>query len=544
MTDAPTPSTEPSGSRRPALTAADPPRASRLRPALGAVVARTALSAVVALFVGGAAPWAAHAQVARNPVELSLERLVELGLRDSYRVRQLQLDIERTRSLLRAEQAGLKSRVELEIAAPEFEVLSEEKWNSDLQRNELISENTQRWEVDLSIRQPVILFGFPTNGYLSLNNRIYRYRQIGDEDDISYYNRYFIGYNQPLFQPNRMKNELEEAEMDLERSELEYTSDVVGIVDDLAEDYYELFEDAYERKIFAAEVADLEAAMAAAQERVAADPTSAIELDQLRVELANAREEMQRASSSFRLNAASIKQRLRLAPADSIVLDPVLRVTPANVDSARAVELATTLAPRLRQLALSRREDEIRLEETRGNDSFRMNVGLTYGREMQDPRFQHLWTEPSNSYTLNVSGYIPLWDWGERKHRIQAQRYSLEQTDLQIEEARSSIQTDVANEIRNLQEFEQRALNMQENLQFAEQITTTTIDRYRAGEVDLVGLLQTIDREAATARNFLDAYLGYQNTLLRLQQLTYYDFQGDMPLMDRFRIEPYSPDAP
>jgi outer membrane protein TolC len=340
-----------------------------------------------------------------------------------------------------------------------------------------------------------------------------------------------------------MRNDLEEAEMDLERSELEYTSDVVGIIDDLAEDYYELLEAAYERVIAAAEVADLEAATAAAQARVAVDSTRAIELDQLRVELANARETWQQAGSSFRLNATGIKQRLRLPAEDSIVLDPVLRLEPANIDSARAVELATTLAPRLRQLALNRRESEIELEETRGSDSFRMNVGITYGREMQDPRFQHLWSEPSNSYTLNVSGYIPLWDWGERKHRIQAQRYSLERTDLAIEEARTSIQTEVASEIRNIQEYEQRALNMQENLGFAEQVTATTIQRYRAGEVDLVGVLQTIDREATTARNFLDAYLGFQNALVRLQQLTYYDFQRDMPLIDRFRIEASPPDG-
>jgi outer membrane protein TolC len=160
---------------------------------------------------------------------------------------------------------------------------------------------------------------------------------------------------------------------------------------------------------------------------------------------------------------------------------------------------------------------------------------------MQDPRFEHLWSEPRNSYTINVSGYIPIWDWGERRHRIQAERYSLDQTDLEIEEARTSIETSVANEVRNLEEYEQRALNMQENLTFAEQITATTIERYRSGEVDLVGLLQTIDRESATARNFLDAYLGFQNALQRLQRLTYYDFERNMPLLDRFRIDPSVP---
>jgi outer membrane protein TolC len=491
------------------------------------------------LVVATALPLAA--QEARQTLDLTLERMVELGLRDSYRVRQLQLDIESTRSLLRAELAGLKSRVELDIAAPEFEAISDYQYNFDLQRNELVHENTRRWELDLSVRQPVILFGFPTNGFLSLNNRIYRYRQLGDEEDVSYYNRYFVGYNQPLFQPNRMRNDLEEARLDLERSELEYQGDVVEIVNDLAEDYYDLLESAYERVIAASQVEKLEQASTAARDRIAADSTRSIELDQLQVALANAREDWQQARSSFRLQSANIKQRLRLGATDSISLEPVLRVVPVDVDIARATELATTLAPRLRQLAIERRENEIELEETRGNDSFRMDVGVTYGREMQDPRFEHLWSEPRNSYTINVSGYIPIWDWGERRHRIQAERYSLDQTDLEIEEARTSIETSVANEVRNLEEYEQRALNMQENLTFAEQITATTIERYRSGEVDLVGLLQTIDRESATARNFLDAYLGFQNALQRLQRLTYYDFERNMPLLDRFRIDPSVP---
>jgi outer membrane protein TolC len=497
----------------------------------GARVLGALLSALAALPASG--------QEARQAVPLTLERLVELGLRDSYRVRQLQLDIERTRSNLRAEQAGLKSSVALEFATPEFEAITDYKWNSTLQRNELVHENTRRWELDLSIRQPVILFGFPTNGHLSLNNRIYRYSQLGEDDrDVRFYNRYFVGYNQPLFQPNGMKNDLEEAQLDLERAELDYQDDVIGIVDDLAEDYYELFESAYEQVITAANVANLEVAESAARELAASQPGRSIEVDQVQVELANARESRQQAASSFRLQAASLRQRLRLAPTDSITIDPVLRVEPIAVDAARAVQLAMSLAPRLRQLAIERRESEIELDQTRGRDSFRMNLELTYGREMQDPRFGNLWQEPRNSYTVHVSGFIPIWDWGERRHRVRAQQYSLERTDLEVEEARTSIETSVESEVRNLEEYEQRALNMQENLTLARQITAATLERYRAGDVALVDVLQTVRRESDTANNFLEAYLGLKNALLRLQQLTYYDFERDMPLLERFHIDP------
>jgi outer membrane protein TolC len=493
---------------------------------------------VGALLLAGSFAALPTATLAQNQViDLSVERMVELGLRDSYRVRQLVLGIERERSFLRAQQAGLKSRVELEVSAPEFSSISEYKYDSTLQRDELVFENTRRWEAELSVRQPVILFGFPTNGYLSLNNRMYRYTQYADERDVRFYNRYFIGYNQPLFQPNRMKNNLEEAELDLERSELDYRSDVVRMIDDLADDYYELFETAYERVIAEEFLDHITLASLAATEIIARDSTRAIESDQLRVELANAREDLQQARSGYRLQSEEIKQRLRVAASDSVALDPVIDVRPIDVDAERAIDLAMNSAPRLRGLAIQLRENEIRLDETKGNNSFRMNVGLTYGREMQDPRFGNLWEEPRNSYTVDVSATIPIWDWGQRKYRIDAEEINLQRTRLSTEEAMTDIETSVRNQIRNLEEYEQRALNMQENRALAHDITISTIERYRSGEVTLVDVLQTIDRESSTAENFLDAVLGYRRAIQSIQQLTYYDFEMGVPLLDRFTID-------
>jgi outer membrane protein TolC len=470
-------------------------------------------------------------------LELTLERMVELGLRDSYRVRQLRLEVERTRSLLRAAQAGLKSRVDLDIAAPEFQAISEQRWNSSLQRNELIAENSRRWQTNLSVRQPVILFGFPTNGTLSLNNRVYRYTQIdGDQYDVRYYNRYFLGYDQPLFQPNRMKNDLEEAQLDLENSELDYQDDVVGMIDDLAGDYYELVEDAQQQAMAADVVADLETAIGIARELAGASPARAIEVDQLQVELANAREDFNQAGSSLRLQTEDLKQRLQLPAATEVTIRPDLSVQPVRVDPERAIDLARTLAPRMRQLGISVRENEIRMDETRGEGGFRMNLGFTYGREMQDPLFRNLLAEPRNSYTLDVTARVPIWDWGQRGHRIQAQAHSLERARLSVEQAQSEIETNVRSQVRSLEDYRQRLVNMQTNLDLARKTTASTMERYRNGEVGLVDLLQTIDREASTSENFLSAYMGYQRTLLRLNELTFYDFQSETPLVDRFSV--------
>ena len=474
----------------------------------------------------------------RRVIELTLDRMVELTLSNSYRFRELNMDIDRTRYQLNAERARLRSRVDLELSVPTFESISETKWNAVLGRNEIIHEDTRRWQAELSIEQPVILFGFPTNGYLSLNNRVYRYLQVEDDgtNDIQYYNQYFVRYTQPLFQPNELKNDLEEAQLDLEEAELEFYGDMVEMVDDLSSDYLRLFEDAYGQLINEAYLANLQRTVALTTAAVEEDPTRGIELDQVRVELANAQEQLQRSRSEFRLEAASLKTRLNLAQADSITLDPLIAMRPVAIDVEQATQYALELTPRMRELDIEYRLNEIELEQTRGRNAFRVDLELTYGREMQDPLFRHLFARPTNTYTVDVNAYLPIWDWGERSSRIEASRISLRQTELRMDEAEVQIVSNVENEVRNIEEFQNRALAMQDNLELATVLSSSSLDRYAEGSGSLLDVLQSFRREVDTANNLLDAYVGWRNALLRMQELTYYDFELGMPVMERFGV--------
>jgi outer membrane protein TolC len=474
----------------------------------------------------------------QTAVEMTLERMVDLTLSSSYRIRNLNLGIEATRQELRAEQSRLRSQVDLQLSVPTLESIAEPRWNSQLGLNEIIHENSNRWEAELSIEQPVILFGYPTNGYLSLNNQVYRYTQYEENGgtDLRYYNRYYIEYRQPLFQPNSLKNDLEEARLDVEDSELEFYSDVVDIVDDLSGDYFELFEDAYSRVINERLVENLGLAETAAEAAAQADPARGIELDQVRVELANAEEQLQQSASQFRLQAASMKTRLNLAETDSITLTPDVTVAPVPIDVEQATLYAMELTPRMRQLDIEHRQAEIDLDQTGGQNSFRVDLEFSYGRERMDPRFGDLWGQPTNTYTVDVNAFVPIWDWGGRNARIAASRLELQQTELEQEEAVIQIVSNVRNEARNVEEFQARALNMQQNLQLASNLSASSLDRYRQGSATILDVLQSFRREVDTARNLVDAYLGWRNSLLRMQQLTFYDFERDVPVLERYGV--------
>ncbi|MHB9028579.1 MAG: TolC family protein [Candidatus Latescibacterota bacterium] len=473
---------------------------------------------------------------AQEPVSLTLESAVEIAMANSYNIRQLQLGIERTRYNLKARQAGLKSKVYMNLRVPNFNYISDYKWNSDLQRDEIIKENNGLWQMDLSIRQPVVLLGYPTNGYLSLNNKTYRYLQKteGGVKNTNFYNRYFVRYEQPFFRPNTLKNDIEEGELDLQRNELEYLNNQVNLIESIGYDYYNLFRMSYYNEIYSRQIVSLEQAAELSRGFAEKDTTRAIETIQVQVDLANAKERLLSNQSSLRLGLARLKQRLRLTPGDSLFIQPDVQVIPVTVDLKRATEYACTLRPRLQLLNINRRQNEIDLQNTKGWNSFSVNLEMTYGLEKQHEEYQQLWEEYDNSYSVAVNAYIPIWDWGQHKAQIEAQKISLQRTELYREEARSEIESEVLNGVETLNEFQRRALTMNENLDVATELTAMSFEQYRENRITMQDLIQVISRQRDTENNFIEAYLGYRRALLSLMVDTFYDFEKKTPLLDRF----------
>lgn len=498
---------------------------------------RRSIGALVALLFTLATSWPAHAQEGQV-LELTLERMVELTMANSFRIQRVNLDLQRTRFNLQAEQARLKSRVDLRVQAPSLRVQSENQFDPTLGRNVIFRENSQRWQADLSITQPVILFGYPTGGELSINSRLFQDKQVDSDGDAfnQYYNRYFVAYEHGLFQPNELKNDLEQAQLSVEESELEYQRDVIGVINGVSYTYLGIFEQAYEAEIRQAYIGRLSAALGIAERLAAADEQRESDVEQLTIELANAEQELERTRAGIRRRSLDIKQDLQLPQSDSLYIVPEIEITPVEFDIDLAIERARNLTPRLRNIDIDYRQAEIRLEEFEGRNGFRMDLEVTYGREMRDALWNDLFAEPEDSYSLSVGASVPIWDWGEREARAASQRIGLEQTRLRLQEEQLEIEADIVNEITNLQEFETRLMNMNNNYELAQRSTERTLERYAEGGVGVLEMLQALDRERETHENKLDAYLGWERGLISLRGATWWDWERDTGALEGFGI--------
>ena len=77
---------------------------------------------------------------------------------------------------------------------------------------------------------------------------------------------------------------------------------------------------------------------------------------------------------------------------------------------------------------------------------------------------------------------------------------------------------------------------MEEHLETSESLTEASIEQYEDGNMTLQDLLSSIKTQTETGLAFLNAYLGYRKSILSLMTKTYYDFEFDQPLIERFQV--------
>jgi len=474
---------------------------------------------------------------AREVIHLTADSAVGIAMDKGYRINMLKLAMKRNYSNLYAERAALRSKAYMNLKTPEYAAVSDYRWNSTLRKDEIIHTDTRRWQVDFTIEQPVILLGHPTNGYLSLNNKLYKYIQKQDVgSDIDYYNRVFLQFEQPIFLPNRLKNDIERAELNLKSEELQNIADNANEIIGVSFTFYDLFEMVHRDTIYTRYVYDLENISKMAKGISRNDPSRDIDAVQAEIELAHAREMRLENKRDIRDRSVGLKQRLGLTVEDSLVVKHDIKIVPVDVDIEKALQYGYTLKPRLPIMSIGTRRTEIDLINTRGQGAFPLEFEVTFGIDKNEDYYRAMWDDYDNSYSFKLSAYVPIWDWGRRKDNIEAAEISLKRSKLYMDEIRESISNDIDVAVNNHRDYRRRVQSMEENLTTAMKTYELSIDQYRNGKMTIQGVLKAIERRKDLEENFLEAYIGYRGALLMLLSQTHYDYESGLPLTEKYGL--------
>jgi len=449
----------------------------------------------------------------------------------------LNLSSKRNFSNLHADRAALRSKAYIDIKAPEFNAVADYKWNSTLQKDEIINTNTRRWQIDFTFRHPLTLFGRPTNGYLSFNNRTYKYLQKQDPGfDVDYYNRFYVQLEQPFLLPNTQKNKIERTELNIKQERLQNQINIVSEIIGTSSSFLELFNRSQRNSYYVDFEGKLEQLLETVSELSQTDKTRIIDGELVKIEIANARETRLSNATELHRQAMSMKQRLGLNP--DVILDVRhdIVATQIDIEFRKALEYALTLRPQLKIMSINTRKEEINWDNTKGQDVFHFTLKMTLGVEKNDDHYMAVWEDYNNSYSFRLSAYLPIWDWGRRSSNVEAARLGIERSQLSIAETKDSVTNNIATTVANLNDYRQRVEAVAHNLDDAGRIYEFSVKQYQEKKMSLQGVIDALVRKRDLEINYLDAYLNYRRSLLTLSEQTFFDFENMKTLPEKFDL--------
>ena len=142
--------------------------------------------------------------------------------------------------------------------------------------------------------------------------------------------------------------------------------------------------------------------------------------------------------------------------------------TKEQLTAEEAVATAMTQRPELKQLALGQKiyEEKVKIDRA----AFLPTLALTGGYGMTYPSaFNGFEKKFKGTWSVGVMLKVPLWEWGEGKHKVRAAKADVAMTALKAQEAQEKIALQVTQSHLVLNESQKKLSLSQRNLSKAEE---------------------------------------------------------------------------
>jgi outer membrane protein TolC len=475
---------------------------------------------VVLLSAGAAAPLAAE--------QLTLERALAIAFAQSPTMQNAALSLEISERNLKAQQASLKSQFNLTITPYEY--------SKNRVFNELVSQYNNQEQTSssaqFSITQPIKW----TDGTLSVVESV-DWREAsssftGSVKEATYNNSLFLRFNQPLFTYNRTMMALKELRLALENAQLNFAIQKLQIESRVTQQFLDLYYSQRSVEITREEYANATESYQIIESKVDAGISAQEELFQADLTQANSRAALENSQNQF-ANALDNFKILLGVPLDA-EFDVVADVQKMLVD----VDLNLALEHGLRH-RMELRQQDIAIESalndlvrTGAQNEFKGSVDLTYGLTGTNEEFSEVYRSPTRNQSVALNFTIPLFDWGEKKHRLAASAAQVESQRLSATEQEKQIVYEIRQAFRSLQNQRTQIEIAEKNVTNARLTYDINLERYKNGDLSSkdISFYQTqLSREQL---NEVAALINYQVALLDLKIRTLWDFARQQSVLE------------
>ena len=514
------------------------------------------------------------ALTSQGQIPLTIDKAMEIAQENSPSLRRSYMNLERYKQNLLAQKASLKSRFSLNLNPVDYN----KNRRFDNRLSQWYTNETFNTSGTFQVDQPILW----TDGTISLINR------FGWQDNSSiiegdktsnraFSNDLYLQLTQPIFTYNKRKMELKQIEYDYENANISYALQQLNTEKSITDQFfttdfqitlchidrieligytflriqllqsitdigifiiifyllqfYSVYMAQSNLEISREELVNAQQSYDIIKNKVEADLAAKDELFQAELNLATARSSVDESQVNLENAKDKLKQTLGMRLDEDILVFAEVEIKPIQVNLDQAISHGLGSRLELRQREIESKELEFDMIKTKALNEFKGDVSISFGLIGDNSHLNKVYNNPTQNPRVSISFAVPIFDWGEKKARIKAQKMAQRINELEFQEDKVDIELNIRQVWRNLENLRTQIKIAEQNVQNAQLTYDLNQTRYREGDITGMEMSQFQTQLSNKKITYTQALINYRIELLNLKILSLYDFDKNIPLV-------------
>mgnify|MGYP000872862158 CR=1 FL=1 len=464
--------------------------------------------------------------VANAQMRLTIDKALDIAEEHNPDLKASKLSLERYQQNLVAQRASLKSKFSLDLNPLNYSKTR----RFDNRLSQWYTNEAFNTSGTFRVAQPILW----TDGEISLINTFGWQDNKStvegmDNSNKAFSNDLYLQLTQPVFTYNRRKMEMKQIEF--ENAGIRYALQRLNTERSIINQFYAVYMAQNNLSISKDELENTQTSFEIIKNKVEADLSAREELYQAELNLDNAKSTVEERIVALENAKDQLKQSLGMPLDEAIEVTADIEVSPIAVDLNRAVQSGLSSRMEIRQREIDIELGELQMIQTKSMNEFRGDVSLSIGIIGDDEKFGNIYENPTRNPRVAISFAVPIFDWGEKKARVKAQKIAQTIAKLEQENLRVDIELDVRQVWRRLENLRTQIDIAEKSVRNAELTYDINLTRYHEGDLTGMEINQFQTQLSSRKMAHAQALINYKIELLNLKILSLYDFEKDKPIV-------------
>jgi outer membrane protein TolC len=325
--------------------------------------------------------------------------------------------------------------------------------------------------------------------------------------------------------------ELRQIEYDYENADISYALQRLNTERSITNQFYAVYMAQSNLEISKEELENAKQSFEIINNKVEADLAAKEELYQAELNLATAQSSMEERIVALENAKDELKQTLGMPLNEDINVKAEITVSPIAVNLEQAVSNGLTSRLELRQREIDMELAELQMIQTKGLNEFKGDVSLSVGIIGDHEKLNNIYDNPTQNPRVAISFTVPIFDWGEKKARVRAQKTAQTIAKLEHENQKIDIELNIRQVWRRLENLRTQIDIAEKNVRNAQLTYDINLTRYREGDLTGMEISQFQTQLSNKKITYSQTLINYKIELLNLKILSLYDFESDRAIL-------------